>query len=72
MTEPDENSIRQIDWRGALAKLGESVTETDRQIMKLLAEGSSTPKIAKALGANRSAIWRRVQLLKQRLSEKIS
>jgi biotin operon repressor len=35
--------------------------------MKLLAEGSSTPKIAKTLGTNRSAIWRRVQLLKQRL-----
>jgi hypothetical protein len=67
MNEPAEKSIRQIDWRDALVKLGESASETDRQVMKLLAEGSSTPKIAKTLGTNRSAIWRRVQLLKQRL-----
>jgi hypothetical protein len=69
MSEPLKKSIRQIDWSGALAKLGESASETDRQVMKLLAEGGSTPKIAKALGTNRSAIWRRVQLLKRRLSE---
>ena len=56
-----------IDWSDAKARLIGKVSAEDQRIVELLAAGKSTPDIAKALGTNRSAIWRKVKRLKQLL-----
>ena len=67
MHTPDEPTMSRIDWRAAKSKLQGRVSEDDFQIVELLADGKSTPDIAKALGTNRSAVWRRVQRIKREL-----
>jgi DNA-binding CsgD family transcriptional regulator len=57
-------SIRHIDWREALQAAGSQLREDDRRVLELLAEGKSTPEIARLLGSNRSAIWRQVLRLR--------
>lgn len=64
-----QRSIRRVDWRKALEKLGAAVDEADRQVIALLAEGKSTPEIARIVGTNRSAIWRRVSRLRAEVEE---
>lgn len=59
--------MRQIDWGAAQVQLQGKVTANDEKIVELLAAGRSTPEIAKTLGTNRSAIWRRVQKIKMQL-----
>jgi len=52
------------DWQAMKVRIAKDLSESDRQILELLAQGNSTPVIARLLGTNRSAIWRRVQRLK--------
>jgi hypothetical protein len=60
-------ALRKINWRDATARLEGRVSADDARIVALLAEGRTTPEIAKTFGTNRSAIWRRVQRLKAQL-----
>lgn len=68
MPTPDEPTMSRIDWTAAKVKLRDKISRDDLQIVDLLAAGKSTPDIAKTLGTNRSAVWRRVQKIKQELS----
>ncbi len=68
MQVPDEPTMSRIDWSAAKVKLRDKISGNDFQIVELLAAGKSTPDIAKTLGTNRSAVWRRVQKIKQELS----
>jgi DNA-binding NarL/FixJ family response regulator len=68
MDSPEEPTMSRIDWASAKAKLQNRISGDDFQIVELLAAGKSTPDIAKALGTNRSAIWRRVQKIKRELA----
>jgi len=56
--------MSRIDWKNAKIKLRDKISADDYQIVELLAAGKSTPDIAKTLGTNRSAVWRRVQRIK--------
>jgi DNA-binding NarL/FixJ family response regulator len=68
MSSPTEQpTLSRIDWRAAQTRFSEKLSEEERQIVDLLAKGKSTPDIAKALGTNRSAIWRKIQKIKQQL-----
>lgn len=67
MASTDLPALRNINWRDAVTKLEGTVSADDARIIALLAEGRSTPQIAKTLGTNRSAIWRRIQRLKAQL-----
>jgi len=60
-------ALRKINWREVVTKLEGAVSADDAKIIALLAEGRSTPEIAKTVGTNRSAIWRRIQRLKAQL-----
>jgi len=59
--------MSRIDWPSAQAKLKGKISGEDQRIVDLLVQGRSTPDIAKSLGTNRSAVWRRVQRIKQQL-----
>lgn len=59
--------ITRVDWRSAQAKLKSKISADDQRIVELLAAGKSTPDIAKAIGTNRSAVWRRIQKIKEHL-----
>jgi hypothetical protein len=65
MSNPPKVSIRRIDWKAAQVNHGRTASDGDRQLLELLAEGKSTPIIARELGTHRSAIWRRIQSLKE-------
>jgi hypothetical protein len=67
MASTDLPALRKINWQDAVTKLEGAVSADDARIIALLAEGRSTPEIAKTLGTNRSAIWRRIQRLKAQL-----
>lgn len=68
MQTPREMAITRTDWRAAQAKLKDKIPRDDFRIVEMLAAGKSTPDIAKMLGTNRSAIWRRVQRIKAQLA----
>jgi DNA-binding NarL/FixJ family response regulator len=68
MEPPKDLAITRIDWRAAQAKLKNKIAEDEYRIVEMLGAGKSTPDIAKALGTNRSAIWRRIQRIKQKLA----
>jgi DNA invertase Pin-like site-specific DNA recombinase len=61
------SSIVGIDWRAAKERLKARLDPDDQRIVDLLALGKSTPDIAKLLGTNRSAVWRRIQKIKEYL-----
>ncbi|HVZ18793.1 MAG TPA: sigma factor-like helix-turn-helix DNA-binding protein [Terriglobales bacterium] len=63
----DIRMITGADWKAAQKYAGSEFTEEERQIIIFLASGLSTPNIAKALGTNRSAVWRKIQKIRQRL-----
>lgn len=63
----DTPGIRHVNWRDALINRGSEFGEADRRLLSLLADGKSTPEIARALGTNRSAVWRQVVKLRSRI-----
>lgn len=68
MQIPPQPTMSRIDWGAAKERLRGKISEDDQRVVDLLAAGKSTPDIAKALGTNRSAVWRRVQKIKEHLS----
>lgn len=42
------------------------LTEEERRIVSLLADGKTQPEIAAILGLHRSAVWRRIAKLRKR------
>lgn len=58
---------RGFDW-AALRQILTDVSQEDARLLELLANGESTPEIAKILGEHRSRVWRRAQALKQRVA----
>jgi DNA-binding CsgD family transcriptional regulator len=65
----DASVITGADWKAAERCAGEEFSDEERQIIRLLALGQSTPSIAKALGTNRSAVWRKIQRIREKLPE---
>jgi len=63
----DTRVITGADWKAAEQCAGKEFSDEERQIIRLLASGQSTPSIAKALGTNRSAIWRKVKRIREKL-----
>ena len=55
-----------VDWRNAQAKLDGLSVEAQTILERLIA-GRTQPEIGKELGLHRSAVWRRVNKLKERL-----
>jgi|HigsolmetaAR202D_1030399.scaffolds.fasta_scaffold01122_10 DNA-binding NarL/FixJ family response regulator len=64
-----QKGIRHVNWREALVKRGTELTEADRRLLSLLADGKSTPEIARELGTNRSAVWRQAVRLRSWIGE---
>lgn len=52
------------DWATARTHLRGNLSDDDRRLLDLLAEGKSTPEIAAILGQHRSLVWRRAERLK--------
>jgi len=69
-TPSQQPTMARVDWRAAVALLRGKISEEEQRIVDLLAAGKSTPDIAKALGTNRSAVWRKVQRIKNQLPER--
>lgn len=59
--------ITDADWKAAQKFAGKEFSDEERQIIGLLAAGASTPSIAKVLGTNRSAVWRMVSKIREKL-----
>jgi DNA-binding CsgD family transcriptional regulator len=57
-----------FDWTSIRSSLQGALSDDDARLLDLLVAGKSTPQIAVILGVHRSRIWRRSQVLKQRLS----
>jgi IS30 family transposase len=57
-----------IDWQKVSTNLPADWSKEDRKLAELLAQGTSTPEIARIMGQHRSMIWRKVQRLKARMS----
>ena len=64
--------ITGFDWKAARSKTGAGLTPDERRIVELLAEGKSTPQIAKLIGTNRSAVWTRAKRIREKLSNSAS
>lgn len=54
-------------WKDSAHRLGESVSTEEKRMLQLLADGRTQAQIAKELGLHRSAVWRRVKKLRNRL-----
>lgn len=67
MSVEQDQPISRINWQEARAALKDKLSTDDQLLVDLLVAGKSTPAIAKELGTNRSAVWRRVQKIKQQL-----
>lgn len=67
MPEQLSLTMSRIDWGNARESLRGKIAADDERIVELLSLGKSTPDIAKEIGTNRSAVWRRVQRIKQLL-----
>ena len=63
-----KRDLRQIDWRGAGGKL-RGMSSEEQRIVELLVIGRTQPEIGRELGLHRSAVWRRVKKLRDRLTE---
>jgi DNA-binding CsgD family transcriptional regulator len=61
-------AITGFDWKAARSRIGAGLTADEKRIVELLAEGKSTPQIAKLVGTNRSAIWSKAKRIRQKLS----
>lgn len=62
--------MQRDEWLKILRSLSGDLSEEERQIATALAEGKSTPEIARALGEHRSMIWRKAQRIRARATDK--
>jgi IS30 family transposase len=51
------------DWTRLLATVGETLPQSERDLLQQLSAGRSQLEIAAELGVHRSAIWRRAKRL---------
>jgi DNA-binding NarL/FixJ family response regulator len=58
-----------INWESALSSLRGSLSSEEEAILRMLVAGRTQPDIGKQLGLHRSAVWRRVKRLRQRVGE---
>ena len=61
-----EGANRRVNWGAARQRLG-SLTSEEERILELLDAGRTQPEIAEELGLHRSAVWRRIRKLRNRL-----
>jgi DNA-binding CsgD family transcriptional regulator len=61
--------ITGFDWKAAQHKGSKILTPEEKRIVDLLADGKSTPEIAKILGTNRSAIWTRARKIRAKFAD---
>ena len=54
-----------IDWSKVKSRV--DLSQEERRIVDLLAQRTSLPDIARALGQHRSMIWRKIERIKARL-----
>ena len=64
----DEDAKAKIDWNVALHSIGSKLGIVETQVLRLLAEGKTQSQIGSELGLHRSAVWRRVHRIRQRLA----
>ena len=55
------------NWQTILNTQGSGMSEEERTIVSLLAQGATQPEIGRRLGLHRSAVWRRIKALRKRL-----
>jgi DNA-binding NarL/FixJ family response regulator len=60
--------ITGFDWSAAKSKGAAILTAREIRVVDLLAEGKSTPEIAKICGTNRSAIWSMATAVRKKLA----
>ena len=63
-----KRDLRRIDWQGAGGKL-QDMSPEEQRIVELIVIGHTQPEIGRELGLHRSAVWRRVKKLRDRLTE---
>jgi DNA-binding CsgD family transcriptional regulator len=56
-----------VDWQAAADRLRAEVSGDEREVLDMLAQGMTQPQMAARLNMHRSAIWRRVKKLRNRL-----
>jgi DNA-binding CsgD family transcriptional regulator len=61
--------ITGFDWKAAHSKGSPLLTPEEKRVLDLLAEGKSTPAIAKTLGTNRSAIWTQAKRIRKKFTD---
>jgi DNA-binding NarL/FixJ family response regulator len=59
------------DWKAAKGRLAGRVSEEEWTIVEWLADGQSTPEIARRLCVSRSAAWCKVQKIKLELLSQV-
>ena len=57
-----DKSNEALAWRTILNS--SELSEEERRIVELLAEGNTQAEIARQLGLHRSAVWRRVKIIR--------
>lgn len=62
-----ENPRQPIDWQSVLDSQGVPLSDEERLIVSLLAQGKTQPQIGRELSLHRSAVWRRIKALRKRL-----
>jgi DNA-binding CsgD family transcriptional regulator len=55
------------EWQALLATARGDLSDQEREIARLLAEGKTQVAIAGQLGIHRSAVWRRVKAMSMKL-----
>jgi DNA-binding NarL/FixJ family response regulator len=61
------NSQHKTDWAAMRPTDLTKLTQEEARLLDMLAEGKSTPAIARETGEHRSMVWRKVQRLKSQL-----
>jgi len=61
-----------IHWKSVHAEQLQSLSEAERKLFSLLAQGKSQVEIGKILNLHRSAVWRRVARLRKKFESQRS
>jgi DNA-binding CsgD family transcriptional regulator len=63
---------KHTNWAALLDLARTELAEDEVVILRLLADGKSTPEIARITGVSRSMIWRKSQRLRTQLEAKLA